>query len=91
MACRPSTFSRRPQQPAAQCSATVDLSVHTAGGCRSRSEFPDRYAAWTVAELDEVGQQLESTCACADATSVEQKLQQFLLAFPQLSIFWPDP
>jgi hypothetical protein len=52
-------------------------------------EFRDRYAARTVAELEQVGQQLQSTCACADATSVEQELQQFLLTFPQSSIFGP--
>ena len=88
-ACRPPTFSRGPTTAAAQCSATVDLSVHTAGGRRSRSNFPIGMQRGPSRSWMQVGQQLQSTCACADATSVEQELQQFLLAFPQSSIFGP--
>jgi hypothetical protein len=48
--------------------------------------FPGRYVARAHKEIDAVTERLtQSTCACGDLVSVEQKLQQFLRAFPMSS------
>jgi hypothetical protein len=48
--------------------------------------FPGRYEDRSREQLDLVGDRLQSTCACGDAASVEQELQQFVLTFPHASI-----